>query len=100
MRGVSRDSQPETSVERADPLVGSLFDKRFRVEERLAAGGVGAIYRATHVKSGHQIALKGLLPSLAQDLGVVARFRREGDTLTALRNPHTINAYELAQAAD
>ncbi len=97
---MSRDSQPETSVERVDPLVGAIFDKRFRVEERLAAGGFGAIYRATHVKSGHQIALKVLLPSLAQDLGVVARFRREGDTLTALRNPHTINAYELGQAAD
>src|SRR5690349_5495064 len=81
-------------------LVGTVFDKRFRIEERIATGGFGAIYRATHVKSGHQIALKVLLPSLAQDLGVVARFRREGDTLTALRSPHTINAYELGQAAD
>ncbi|HEX5062460.1 MAG TPA: protein kinase [Kofleriaceae bacterium] len=96
----SRDSDVHTSVERADPLVGTIFDKRFRIEERIATGGFGAIYRATHVKSGHPIALKVLLPSLAQDLGVVARFRREGDTLTALRNPHTITAYELAQAAD
>jgi serine/threonine-protein kinase len=90
----------DTSVLRPDPLVGSVFDKRFRVDERIAAGGFGAIYRATHVKSGHPIALKVLLPSLAQDLGVVARFRREGDTLTALRSPHTINAYELGQAGD
>ncbi|HEY5944899.1 MAG TPA: protein kinase [Kofleriaceae bacterium] len=95
-----RDNDVETSVERVDPLVGSIFDKRFRVEERIAVGGFGAIYRATHIKSGHQIALKVLLPQLAQDLGIVARFRREGDTLTALRNPHTINAYELGQAAD
>jgi serine/threonine-protein kinase len=97
---VPRDSDVNTSVGRADPLVGTIFDKRFRVEERIAAGGFGAIYRATHVKSGHVIALKVLLPSLAQDLGVVARFRREGDTLTALRCPHTISAYELGQAAD
>jgi serine/threonine protein kinase len=90
----------QTSVERADPLVGSIFDKRFRVEERIAAGGFGAIYRATHVKSGHPIALKVLLRELARDLGVVARFRREGDALTTLRNPHTITAYELGQAAD
>ncbi|HEU4612292.1 MAG TPA: protein kinase, partial [Kofleriaceae bacterium] len=95
-----RDSDLETSVERADPLVGTIFDRRFRIEERIATGGFGAIYRATHVKSSHPVALKVLLPSLAQDLGVVARFRREGDTLTALRNPHTITAYELGQAAD
>jgi serine/threonine protein kinase len=97
---VSRQDDVQTSVERADPLVGTIFDKRFRVEERIAAGGFGAIYRATHVKSGHPIALKVLLRELARDLGVVARFRREGDALTALRNPHTITAYELGQAAD
>ncbi len=95
-----RGSDVETSVERVDPLVGTIFDQRFRVDERIAVGGFGAIYRATHVKSGHRVALKVLLPSLARDLGVVARFRREGDTLTALRCPHTINAYELGQAAD
>jgi serine/threonine-protein kinase len=97
---VPRRDDVETSVERADPLVGTIFDRRFRVEERIAAGGFGAIYRATHVKSGHQIALKVLLPALAHDLGVVARFRREGDALTQLRCPHTITAYELGQAAD
>ncbi|HEY5928374.1 MAG TPA: protein kinase [Kofleriaceae bacterium] len=94
------DVDVDTSLQRVDPLVGTIFDKRFRVEEKIASGGFGAIYRATHVKSQHRVALKVLLPSLAKDLGVVARFRREGDTLTALRNPHTINAYELGQAGD
>jgi serine/threonine protein kinase len=87
-----------TAVELVDPLVGTIFDKRFRIDERLAAGGFGAIYRATHVKSGHQIALKIVHPTLASDLGVLARFRREGTTLTALRNPHTITAYEYGQS--
>src|SRR5690349_6805213 len=83
-----------------DPLLGTIFDKRFRIEEKIASGGFGAIYRATHVKSGHPIALKVLHPDLASDLGVLARFRREGATMTTLRNPHTITAYELGQAAD
>ncbi len=86
-----------TAIELVDPLVGTVFDKRFRVDERLAAGGFGAIYKATHIKSGHQIALKVLHPTLASDLGVLARFRREGTTLTSLRNPHTITAYEFGQ---
>ncbi|HSD88139.1 MAG TPA: serine/threonine-protein kinase, partial [Kofleriaceae bacterium] len=94
------DNESKTAIAFVDPLVGTIFDKRFRIEQRIAQGGFGAIYRATHVKSGHPIALKVLLPALAQDLGVVARFRREGDTLTALRNPHTISAYQLGQAAD
>ena len=96
----TRDDESATAIAVIDPLVGSIFDKRFRIDEKIAAGGFGAIYRATHVKSGHQIALKVLLPTLAQDLGIVARFRREGDTMTALRSPHTITAYELGQAPD
>lgn len=96
----ARDEESATAIAVIDPLVGTIFDKRFRIDEKIAAGGFGAIYRATHVKSGHQIALKVLLPTLAQDLGIVARFRREGDTMTALRSPHTITAYELGQAPD
>ena len=94
---VPREKENDTPVSAIDPLIGTLFDKRFRVEERLAAGGFGAIYRATHVKSGHPIALKVLHPTLASDLGVLARFRREGTALTSLRNPHTITAYEFGQ---
>jgi serine/threonine-protein kinase len=96
----ARDEESATAIAVIDPLIGTIFDKRFHIDEKIAAGGFGAIYRATHVKSGHQIALKVLLPTLAQDLGIVARFRREGDTMTALRSPHTITAYELGQAPD
>jgi len=97
---VAKYHDAKTAQQRVDPLLGTVFDKRFKVDEKIAVGGFGAIYRARHLKSGHEIALKVLLPELAQDLAVVARFRREGATLTALRNPHTIAAYELGQAAD
>src|SRR5262249_3812062 len=67
---------------------------------RIAAGGFGAIYRATHIKSGHELALKVLHANLTHDAGVAARFRREGAALTRLRDPHTITAYELGEAPD
>ena len=75
-----------------------MFDRRFRVDAKLAAGGFGAIYRATHLKSGHEFALKVLHANLTHDARVVARFRREGEALTRLRDPHTITAYELGEA--
>ncbi len=89
-----------TVVRRRDPLLGEVFDRRFRVEARIAAGGFGAIYRATHLKSGHEFALKVLHPNLTSAPDVVARFRREGAALTLLRDPHTITAYELGEADD
>jgi serine/threonine-protein kinase len=89
-----------TVVEHRDPLIGTVFDQRFRIENQLAAGGFGAIYRATDVRSGARVALKVLLPKLARDPMVVARFRREGKTLASLRDPHTVTAYELGEAPD
>jgi serine/threonine-protein kinase len=100
--GVAREyeSSERTVVERRDPLLGQVFDQRFRVETKIAAGGFGAIYRATHLDSHREFALKLLHPNLTNDPRVIARFRREGATLLLLRDPHTIKAYDLGEAAD
>jgi len=97
---VEPDHNERTVIERRDSMIGEVFDRRFKIEARIAAGGFGAIYRATHIKSGHELALKVLHRNLTGDAGVVARFRREGAALTRLRDPHTITAYELGEAPD
>ena len=95
--GRKDDQNDRTQVQVHDPLVGTVFDRRFHIDFRIAVGGFGAIYHATHNKSGHQFALKILHARLANDAGVIARFKREGETLTRLRNPHTIIAYEMGE---
>jgi eukaryotic-like serine/threonine-protein kinase len=95
-----QEPQERTVVGRRDPLLGEVFDRRFRIDARLAAGGFGAIYRATHISSGHRFALKVLHANLTSDARVVARFRREGAALTLLRDRHTITAYELGETSD
>ncbi|HEY4240829.1 MAG TPA: serine/threonine-protein kinase [Kofleriaceae bacterium] len=94
------DPSDRTVVERRDPLLGSVFDGRYRIDFRIAAGGFGAIYRAAELGTGAELALKVLHPELANDTAVVARFRREGAMLTALRDPHTVTAYEVGEARD
>ncbi len=90
-----------TMVERVDPLMGSTLDDRYSIDFRLAAGGFGAIYRATHLETGNQVALKVLLgQAVTSDPRVVERFRREGETLAQLRDEHTIAAYEVGEAPD
>ncbi len=91
-----------TMVERIDPLMGTVLDKQYRIDFRLASGGFGAIYRATHVETAQQYALKILHAELATaDANVIARFRREAATLSQLRSPNTIQAYGgLGEAAD
>jgi serine/threonine protein kinase len=100
MRAATGDANDHTVVERRDPLLGTVLDHRFHIDSQIAAGGFGAIYRATDVQSDAEVALKVLHPQLTRDPSVVARFRREGKTLANLRDPHTITAYELGEADD
>jgi eukaryotic-like serine/threonine-protein kinase len=89
-----------TQGEHRDPLVGTVLDRRFRMDRLLAAGGFGAIYRATDLRSDAEVAIKVLHAKLTRDPMVVARFRREGKMLANLRDPHTITAYEFGEAPD
>ena len=89
-----------TKVERHDPLLGTLLNRQFRMVERIAAGGFGAIYRAQHLDSKVDVAIKVLLPELASNPNLVARFRREGATLATLCNPHTVRTFEFGETDD
>ena len=85
---------------RKNTLVGTELDGRFRVDSKIAEGGFGAIYRGTHLASKHVVALKVLHAELALDESLAARFRREGETLSMLRSPHTVSVYEVGETED
>ena len=99
-KAVRDDHNEHTVVQRTDPLLGGVVANRFKIREKIAAGGFGAIYRAQHIASGHEVAIKVLHPQLAADPNVIARFRREGATLSKLRAPHTVTTYEFGEAPD
>jgi eukaryotic-like serine/threonine-protein kinase len=94
------DDPDRTRVAIADPLLGTVIDRRYRIEFRLAAGGFGAIYRAQHVISRRHVALKILHANLATEPEIVARFRREAEALGKLRSPHTVKAFDYGQTSD
>jgi serine/threonine-protein kinase len=83
-----------------DPLLGAVIADRYRLDGRLAIGGFGAIYHATDLELGRDVALKILHANHAEDPAVAARFRREGAALASLRDPHTVTAYEFGEARD
>ena len=43
-----------------DPLLGRVFDGKYRLDERLGSGGMGTVYRATHLLIDRPVALKVL----------------------------------------
>ena len=85
---------------RRDSMKGMLLDGRYRLETKIAAGGFGAVYRATHMPSGEVVALKILHADIASDPHLSARFRREAAALASLRDPHTVATFDHGEAED
>lgn len=84
----------------ADPLLGSVFEGRYRIEQRLGMGGMSTLYRATQLAVGRPVAIKLLSPELASDLKAVARFQREARAVAALRHPNTVRLFDYGQSDD
>ncbi len=85
---------------RRTTLVGSVLAGEYQIESKIAEGGFGSIYAATHIESGLDVALKVMHAELAADPSLAARFRREGATLARLHDTHTVATYDVGEAED
>ncbi|MEV4657709.1 serine/threonine-protein kinase [Micromonospora sp. NPDC049301] len=77
---------------------GVLLGDRYRLGERVATGGMGAVWRGTDVLLEREVAVKVLLPSLVADPEFTARFRAEAQMLAALRHPGVVAVHDVGQA--
>ncbi len=60
----------------------------YEVLSALGVGGMGEVYRAHDTKLHREVAIKVLLPAVANDLDRLARFRREAQLLASLNHPN------------
>ena len=85
---------------RHDSHTGMVVGDTYRIEEKLAEGGFGAVYRVTHIPSGLPLALKILHADFASDETIAARFRRESKALANLHDRHTVGTFERGEFRD
>ena len=70
------------------------LDGRYHVLERIAAGGMGEVFRAQDAVLAREVAIKVLHRSLASDQGFVERFRREARAAATLNHPNIVAVYD------
>lgn len=106
--------KPQTSKEMADALIqegvlthfqaekliagrwrGFLISEKYRLLERLGAGGMGAVYLCEHIHMGRKVALKILPVQQAADPASLARFYREARAVARLDHPNIVRAHDV-----
>ncbi|MBV2362422.1 Stk1 family PASTA domain-containing Ser/Thr kinase [Streptomonospora nanhaiensis] len=78
----------------ADPLVGTTLDQRYRVEARVASGGMATVYVAHDLRLDRRLACKVMHPSLAEDPTFVRRFINEAHSVAKLSHPNVVQVFD------
>src|SRR5499427_9902933 len=81
-------------------LIGRVIDGRYRLDATLGRGGMGLVYRATHVGMRRQVAVKILHPSLATSPEVRNRFEREALAVGKIDHPNCVATYDVGRLPD
>src|SRR3954468_5338382 len=70
----------------------------YRIERQIGRGGMGIVYLAEQVRLRRYVALKLIVPELAEDDEFRRRFERESQMAASLDHPNVIPVYEAGEA--
>lgn len=73
----------------------TVLGNRYRLERRLAQGGMAEVWLATDLTLDRRVAIKWLKPSLATDPIVAERFRREARAVAGLEHPNIVAVHDV-----
>ncbi len=90
------NTAPLASIPETDLVRGT----RYRVGERIGAGGMGEVFAAEHVDLGRKVALKVLYAERSNDPAVVQRFKLEARSIAKLKHPNLVEVYDTGSTED
>jgi serine/threonine protein kinase len=90
--------EPEKPAE--DTILGTILDGKYRLDSFLSRGGMGAVFRGTHVMLGRPVAVKMINQDLVTSPEIVRRFQREARAATQFKHPNVVDVYDLGQTAN
>ncbi len=76
-----------------------MLNDRYRLTQRIAAGGMGEVWRGEDLMLHRPIAVKTILPALMADREFLTRFRTEARMMAALRHPGIVQVYDYGENA-
>ncbi|GAA3841320.1 Stk1 family PASTA domain-containing Ser/Thr kinase [Brevibacterium ammoniilyticum] len=83
-----------------DPLLGVVLNDRYRIDAKIARGGMAMVYRGTDLRLDREIAIKVMHEHLISDETFVERFRREAINAGRLTHPNLVAIHDQARDGD
>src|SRR6266545_4770507 len=75
---------------------GAVLGDRYRLERRIASGGMATVWLAHDEELDRQVAIKVLSDVLAEDPAYTERFRREARVAAGLSNPNLVRVFDYS----
>lgn len=94
--GKNQSPAPRKKYPTLKDLVGSTI-QQYRIEEIIAKGNNGMVYRATDTEKNKPVALKVMPPTFASDEDQKARFIRAMKTMMPIKHPHIVGIYNAGK---
>lgn len=74
---------------------GQILAGKYRVEHVLGVGGMGVVVAAHHLELDERVAVKIMLPEMAQQQEAVGRFTREARAAVKIKNEHVARVLDV-----
>ncbi len=88
----------EAGADSDDPIIDKVIDG-CQILRRLAAGGMGVVYKARQLKLGRTVAVKVLSEDLARDKNFVHRFLQEARSAAELNHGNIVHIFDVGELA-
>jgi serine/threonine-protein kinase len=86
------DGSPLVQIE---TMIGTVLDGRYRLDSLIGEGGMGDVYRATHVHIDTQFAVKLLKPEFVANQTAIKRFRLEAKAAGRIHHPNAVRVTDF-----
>ena len=77
-----------------DALVGRVLNGRYRIEQRIARGGMATVYRATDERLARVVAVKVMHRNMGDEADFLERFNREAKAAARLNHRGVVSVYD------